>query len=517
MAIPKGHVARTPAEAAHAARDIGGRVVLKIQAWTTGRAAMGGVAFADTPDAAEAAARKLLGMKVGAFPVEQVLVEEAVKIRDELFVSITIDDAARAPVMLLSLEGGSGIEERGADVHRLPMDVRAGLDSAALRRLLAESKIDKSMHEKLADAIERIAKLAKQVEARSLEVNPLVTTEDGRVIAADCRIAIDDYAVFRHPDLGIDIARELDHPPTDLERTAYRIEQADHRGTFYFAQLPVPDDAHDRAVGFHGAGGGGSMMSMDAVGRAGFAPANFTDTSGNPSAAKVYAAARIILAQPGIVGYFGSGSGVASQEQYHSAYGLAKAFLELGLDIPAVVRLGGNSEDRAVEILEDACRGLKASVKGFKKDDPPEKCAEAFAQLVKQNGAKAWKPRERRVPAFVGDTDADSFAIRFGGDWGGSVWIDVERCTPEITDLVVKHSGGVLKKDEQGFPTLAISKEEAASRDSEMIACEIECIRAGHPVVFVDLPITGLDSEASHGIAAAIEGGAATVNPEGHG
>src|SRR5204862_7743620 len=129
----------------------------------------------------------------------------------------------------------------------------------------------------------------------------------------------------------------------------YKVEEADHRGTFYFAQLPTEAAKTGKGViGFHGAGGGGSMMSMDAATNAGFTLANFCDTSGNPSAAKVYLAARIILSQPGPVGYFGSGSGVASQEQYHSAYGLAKAFIELKLDIPAVIRLGGNGEDRAV-------------------------------------------------------------------------------------------------------------------------------------------------------------------------
>src|SRR5204863_1125018 len=114
-------------------------------------------------------------------------------------------------------------------------------------------------------------------------------------------------------------------------------------------------------IGFHGAGGGGSMMAMDAVMNAGFTIANFTDTSGNPSPAKVYRAARIILAQRGLVGYFGSGSGVANQERYWSAYGLAKAFWELELSIPAVIRLGGNTEDRAVEILQSACKGLPAT------------------------------------------------------------------------------------------------------------------------------------------------------------
>ena len=212
----------------------------------------------------------------------------------------------------------------------------------------------------LGESIQKLFAAARSVEARSLEINPLVVTKDGEFVAADCRITIDDYAVVRHPELRIEIAREFDHPPTALEQIAYAVEQSDHRGTFYFVQMTTAAATDSKGlVGFHGAGGGGSMMAMDAIMNEGFTIANFTDTSGNPSAAKVYRAARIILAQPGLVGYFGSGSGVASQEQYWSAYGLAKAFWELDLDIPAVIRLGGNTEDRAVEILR-RCRNFFA-------------------------------------------------------------------------------------------------------------------------------------------------------------
>jgi succinyl-CoA synthetase beta subunit len=143
------------------------------------------------------------------------------------------------------------------------------------------------------------------LRARSLEINPLVLTKSGEFVAADCRITIDDYAVVRHPDLGIEIAREFDHPPTALERVAYAVEQNDHRGTFYFAQLATAAPKGSKGlVGFQVQGGGGSMMSMDAIVNAGFTIANFTDTSGNPSASKVYRAARIILAQPDLVGLF---------------------------------------------------------------------------------------------------------------------------------------------------------------------------------------------------------------------
>ena len=131
-------------------------------------------------------------------------------------------------------------------------------------------------------------------DASIVEINPLVLTKNGEFVAADCRITIDDYAVGRHPELGIEIAREFDHPPTALEQVAYAVEQNDHRGTFYFAQLATTAAKDSKGlVGFHGAGGGGSMMSMDAIVNAGFTIANFTDTSGNPSASKVYRASGV--------------------------------------------------------------------------------------------------------------------------------------------------------------------------------------------------------------------------------
>lgn len=489
MAVPRGAVAATPEEAgdqtASLLSDGAGGVVLKIQAWTTGRKAMGGVTFASSADEARDQAQQLLGMRVGNFPVTQVLIEEQLEIKDELFVSLSIDDATRQPVMLLALEGGSGIEERAAQVKRLQINVTDGPDLARVQQLLAESTVEPALHDEVLSAVRTLWDTAKRIEARSVEINPLVTTRDGRLVAADCRMTVDDYAVFRHPELGIDIARELDHPPTELERIAYDVEQNDHRGTFYFAQLPTESDRP--VIGFHGAGGGGSMMSMDAVTKAGFAIANFTDTSGNPSSAKVYRAARIILSQPGLVGYFGSGSGVASQEQFHSAYGLAKAFLEMNMAIPAVIRLGGNSEDRACEILHDACADLPAPVEGYRKDDTPAFCATRFTTLVEQSSGRS-DGMKRRVPEFVGSPSAFSFPIN-----GGCVWVDHASCDEAATALVIKHGSMLLKADTSGKPVPAVSEADIANKDSELIACEIECRRAGRPVVFVDLPIEGID------------------------
>jgi succinyl-CoA synthetase beta subunit len=485
--IPRGRAASTADEAVAAAKELSGEVVIKIQAWTTGRAGIGGVAFAKKPDDVRVHAARMLAMKVGQFPVEAVLVEEKIDIEREFFLSLAIDDAARAPVIIFSAGGGSGIEARAATTRRIACDVKSGPLGSELSEASASSGLSKKHAAQLADAIQKLFTAARSVEARSLEINPLVLTKDGEFVAADCRITIDDYAVARHPELKIEIAREFDHPPTALERVAYAVEQNDHRGTFYFAQLATAAAKDSKGlVGFHGAGGGGSMMSMDAIVNAGFTIANFTDTSGNPSASKVYRAARIILAQPDLVGYFGSGSGVASQEQYWSAYGLAKAFWELDLDIPAVIRLGGNTEDRAIEILQRMSKLVRAPVEGYRKTDAPAKIAGRFAELVADAGGTKWKPRAPRLSKFVKNKSATKFPVK-----NGRVWIDTAKW-PEIRRAVETHSGGLIV-DHKGAPASSLPDEEFATKDSELLACDVECRLAGVDGFYLELDIPGLD------------------------
>ncbi len=490
--IPRGRAALNADDAVAAAKEFGGEVVIKIQAWTTGRAGIGGVAFAKKPEDVRAHTERMLSMKVGQFPVEAVLVEEKIDIDREFFLSFSIDDAARAPVIIFAAGGGTGIEERAGSTHRIPCDVNKGPVDSAVNEAVASSGLSPKRAMQLADSIRKLFAAARTVEARSLEINPLVLTKDGEFVAADCRITIDDYAVARHPDLGIEIAREFDHPPTALERVAYAVEQSDHRGTFYFAQLATaaPKDSKG-LVGFHGAGGGGSMMSMDAIVNAGFTIANFTDTSGNPSASKVYRAARIILAQPDLVGYFGSGSGVASQEQYWSAYGLAKAFWELDLDIPAVVRLGGNTEDRAVDILHRMSKLLRAPVEGYRKTDTPATIAARFAELVGSAGGTKWKPRTPRAPKFIKDPSLTTLPVK-----NGRVWIDTAQW-PQIRSAIKTHSGGLVV-DRKGAPTPSLPSEEFATKDSELLACDVECRLAEVEGFYLELDIRGLDELIAH-------------------
>ena len=490
--IPRGRAVSTADEAIAIAKELAtgkkaAEVVIKIQAWTTGRAGIGGVAFAKRPADVRGHAARMLSMKVGQFPVETVLVEEKIDIDREFFLSFAIDDAARAPVIIFAGGGGTGIEERAASTRRIPCDPHNGPLDSAVGEAVSSSALSQPHAKQLGQLIHKLFAAARSVEARSLEINPLVLTKDGEFVAADCRITIDDYAVARHPELKIEIAREFDHPPTALERVAYAVEQNDHRGTFYFAQLATSAAKDSKGlVGFHGAGGGGSMMSMDAIVNAGFTIANFTDTSGNPSASKVYRAARIILAQPNLVGYFGSGSGVASQEQYWSGYGLAKAFWELDLDIPAVIRLGGNTEDRAVDILQRISKLVRAPVEGYRKTDAPAKIAGRFADLVASPGGTKWKPRAPRIPTFVRNKSATTLPVK-----SGRVWIDTEKW-PDIRRAVETNSGGLIV-DNKGAPTSSLPNEEFANKDSELLACDVECRLAGVDGFYLELDIPGLD------------------------
>ena len=486
--IPRGREASTADEAVAVAKELAtdkksSGVVTKIQAWTTGRAGIGGVAFAKKPADVRGHAARMLSMKVGQFPVEAVLVEEKIDIEREFFLSFVIDDAARAPVIIFAAGGGSGIEERAASTRRIACNVNRGPLDSAVNEAVGSCGLSLTDAAQLADLIKKLFAAARSVEARSLEINPLVLTKDGQFVAADCRITIDDYAVVRHPELKIEIAREFDHPPTPLERVAYAVEQSDHRGTFYFAQLATTVAKESKGlVGFHG----GSMMSMDAIVNAGFTIANFTDTSGNPSASKVYRAARIILAQPDLVGYFGSGSGVASQEQYWSAYGLAKAFWELDLNISAVIRLGGNTEDRAVDILHRMCKLLRAPVEGYRKTDTPAMIAARFAELVVSAGGAKWKPRTPRAPKFIRDPSAAVLPVK-----NGRVWIDTAQW-PQIGSAVETHAGGLIVY-RKGVPTPSLSSEEFTTKDSELLACDVECRLAGIEGFYLELDIPGLN------------------------
>lgn len=490
IATPQGRLAANPDDVHAVAQAIGRPVALKAQVWTTGRAGLGAIRFTDTPEEARKLSEQMFGMRVKNFLVEHILVEEQVAIEQEFYAGIIIDDREACPVVIFSSKGGTGIEEIAAQhpeaVARMPIDVVEGLKDFQARNLIRKTGVRGRLQMKLADALVKLWVVARRYEARSAEINPLVLTAGGGLLAADCRMTIDDYAVFRHPELGIEIAREFDRPPTELDKIAYNVEKNDYRGTFYFIQMEQDFDRGQGYIGFHGAGGGGSMMSMDAVTQQGFKIANFTDTSGNPPASKVYRAAKIILAQKNIDAYFGSGSGVASQEQFHSARGLVKAFREENLSIPAVIRLGGNSEDKAVDILEGYTKDLPAPVEGYKKDDSAEFCAQRLRDLVDD-----FKPPDQPPGAGERPQPADPYTFDI---MTGQITYDHALCLECESKICVESCIPEILKLEDDVPVLAITREEAkAGKCIECLACEIECVFHGNRGAYIDLPIPGLD------------------------
>jgi len=489
ITIPSGKVAESVAEVRQIVAQLGVPVVMKIQVWATGRAELGGIQFADSLQEAAQKAERLFGMQVKNFVVNKLLVEEKLAIENEFYAGITIDDTLGQPVILFSSVGGTGIEDiarRYPDkVAKWPIDVLEGLRDYQARNLVRRTGIGGKLQMRLADVLVKLWEVVRTYEARAAEINPLVVTKDGKVCAADCRITIDDYAVFRHPELDIEIAREFDRPPTKLDKIAYNVEKNDYRGTFYFIQLEDGFKKGEGYIGFHGAGGGGSMMSMDAVTRQGFKIANFTDTSGNPPASKVYRAAKIILAQRNIDAYFGSGSGVASQEQFHSARGLVKAFREENLSIPAVIRLGGNQEDLAVEILTQYTRDLPAPVEGYKKDDSADFCAQRLRHLVDE-----YRPSESLKPSPQRPAPKRPYSFK---TLTGTVIFDHARCAACESKICIQACSPKILKLENDKPILAISEDDAQKgKCTECLACELECEFHGNKGVYVDLPIPGL-------------------------
>lgn len=488
LAVPRGIAVSTAAEAHAFAVDLAAPVVVKAQVFTTSRAAQNLIRFATTPEEAHEAAEMLLGRRFGKFTVEKVLVEELVDHALECYLGLIIDSKRKVPVLLFSRSGGSGIEDRAEHTVRREIDVLRGLSESETLEICRQANIDSSQQPAISGAMLRFYAVARAYDARSAEINPLVVTASGEVVALDARFTIDDYSVFRHPDLHIDIAREYDHPPTALERIAWKVEKDDYRGTFYFIQMMEGFEKNTGVIGFHGAGGGGSMMNMDALLKQGFQVANFVDTSGNPPASKVYRAARIILSQPNIDGYFAGGSGVASQEQYHSARGLVKAFMDAPLNVPAVIRVGGNSEELAIDILERANGTFPAPVEAYGRDDDPDSCAERLRHLI-----DTYQPVASPAPR---QTTPDQEPYTFETVTGGTITYDHAVCRDCETKICVQTCVPQILSIVNEVPVLNISLEDARKGSCiECLACEVECYFLGNRGGTIRLPIAGLESK----------------------
>ena len=318
-------------------------------------------------------------------------------------------------------------------------------------------------------------------------------TRDGRLVAADCRISIDDASVWRHPELGIAVPRESDTPPTRLDQIAWEIEQDDYRGVSFFAQM-VPDTHEGGFIGYHSIGGGGALLAADALVRHGLKLANYAGTSGNPTGAKVYRTAKVILAQPGLLGYCLIGAVIASQDQWHHAHGIVKAFREVlahRIGFPVVLLIAGNKEAEALEILREGLSDLPIQLEVYGREyiHQLDRVAEKMQALVHeyQPLAITTRPEDTGPPV----TEADSFyAFRTG-----TIRIRSSLCL-DCESLACINAcnlyGGYLWRVRKGQMVLGIPEDQVARACTECLACEYECKRRGKGALSIALPIDGL-------------------------
>lgn len=319
--VPRGEVATTPEKAGEIAARIGKPVAIKAQVWATGRFGAGGIKFATNPDEAMNRAKEILSMKIKGFPVKKVLVEKKLDVEDEYYAGIVIDSSmrVRAPVLVFSTVGGTGIEETAErnpeKVVNYIIDPLEGLTESQASQILVQVGVNKEVRDKLKDVLCSLYRIFEDSDASNVEINPIVLTRTGIIYGADCHMSIDDNSVFRHPEFGIKVPREMDRKPTELEQLAWdHIEKDDFRGTGFFAQLVTEFKENETYVGFHGIGGGGSMLGAAALMSRGIKIANYTDTSGDPPASKIYKVIKAIFSLP-ISAYVVTGACLANQEQ----------------------------------------------------------------------------------------------------------------------------------------------------------------------------------------------------------
>jgi succinyl-CoA synthetase beta subunit len=337
--IPPGEVASTPEEAEQAARRLGGKVVVKAQVHAGGRGKAGGVKLAGSPSEARAVAGKILGMRIKGLTVEKVLVTSASDIASEAYVGIIVDRAAKKPVFMVSPAGGIDIEEVAAStpekILKLPVDTRYGLASFQAMRLGFFLYDDLAKVRAAARIVRQLYTAFMKNGCSLAEINPLVVTPAGEVVALDAKMVIDDNELDRLPD--VEALRDASsEAPSEVDARAANLT---------FIKL-------EGNVGCCVNGAGLAMATMDLVKYYGGEPANFLDIGGSSSPEKVVNALRIITADPNVKAIlFNIFGGITRTDDV--ANGIVAATKANPLKVPIVIRLTGTNEDTAVRILKE--------------------------------------------------------------------------------------------------------------------------------------------------------------------
>ena len=336
--VPRGTVARTATQAARATEELGGRSVVKVQVQVGGRGKGGGVVLADSAVEAAQAAERMLSEGFGGMPVTRVLVEERVPIRSEFYAAFLLDRFTGGYLGMMTAEGGVDIEElargRPEAIRRVAVDPGLGLRTYHVRELVSALPTD--AREAAGDVLRRLFGVLRAEDATLVEVNPLVQLEDGRVVALDAKVTIDDNALWRHPDLE---SLRGEFPVDEVEA------RAKEQGLQYVKL--------DGTVGIIGNGAGLVMSTLDVVAQAGARAANFLDVGGGASADQMATSLEVVLSDPAVravlINIFG---GITRCDLV--ARGILEALGRVEARVPIVVRLDGTNAEEGRRILEDA-------------------------------------------------------------------------------------------------------------------------------------------------------------------
>ena len=339
--VSEGRLVLTPQEARDAAADLGCPVVVKAQVLTGGRGKAGGVKLATSPADAEEKAKGIFGLDIKGHVVHKIWVEKASDIAKEYYLSVTFDRGTKKPLFMFTKEGGVDIEDVAANtpekLAKLHVDPLEGFQAYQARRLVYGAGIDDPSEQKqIVSIIGKLYDAFIRFDAMLCEINPLIVTSDGVVVALDSKFTVDDNALYKHPEIAA--MRDLDAVPAQ-ER------MAKEKGVTYVKL--------DGEVGILGNGAGLVMSTLDVIALAGGKPANFCDLGGGGDADGVVDALEVITSDPDVKAiFFNIFGGITRCDVV--AEGILKALDRIKLTMPIVVRLDGTNAEAGRKILADA-------------------------------------------------------------------------------------------------------------------------------------------------------------------
>ena len=337
--VTKENVCKTVEEVMTAAEALGMPVVIKAQVHAGGRGKAGGVKLARTMDEVKDAAQKILGMDIKGYTVEKVLVAEGVKFNSEFYVGLTIDRNTKSVVFMASTEGGVEIEEVAKEnpsaIHKFAIDPDLGMTAFMARKIAFKLFTDMALVKQAVSLFQGLYQIFIDTDASLVEINPLVITDDGVLLALDGKMNFDDNALYRQPTI------EALNEPTEDEKKEI---EASNKGLTYIRL--------DGNIGCMVNGAGLAMASMDVIKHFGGNPANFLDIGGSSSPQKVIEAMNLLMSDKNVkvimINIFG---GITRCDDV--ANGLIIALDQLKVEIPIVIRLSGTNAEEGLRIIKE--------------------------------------------------------------------------------------------------------------------------------------------------------------------